>query len=246
MQWKEHFPRVEPLYAVKNNDDCTIIQLLRYLGVGFECSSLNEIEKLVRANIPSNKMLFGNPIKSSSHIKYCHDIGVDQLVFDNENELAKIRDNNPKAECLLRIKVSCMPIKFGALIDDSKNLIEKCNQWNINLIGISFYVGFRQQSADNIIGAIKNSRYLFDYARENFGYLMSCLNIGGGFPGTWQSKNIFISMAENINKALDQYFPAEYFEELNKNSKKFVFNNRKCFLDNKLFTFSILKVLYYI
>ncbi len=222
MQWKKYFPRIEPLYAVKNNDDCKVIRLLKYLGVGFECSSLNEIENLVKANIPSNKLLFGNPIKSSSHIKYCHDIGVKQLVFDNENELIKIRDNHPSAQCLLRIQVASMPVKFGAFIDASKNLIEKCILWKMNLIGISFYVGFRQQNANNIISAIKDSRYLFDYAREKFGYLMSCLDIGGGFPGTWQSKDVFISMAKNINNVLDEYFPVEYFRELNKNSERFV------------------------
>ena len=31
--------------------------------------------------------------------------------------------------------------------------------------------------------SIKNSRYLFDFAREKFNYKMHLLDIGGGFPG---------------------------------------------------------------
>lgn len=191
------------------------------MGVGFECSSLNEIENLIKFNYATtDKMLFGNPVKSASHIKYCHDVGVTKLVFDNEHELIKIRDNHPTAECLLRIKVAAMPIKFGALMEVSTKLIERCVEWNMNLIGISFYVGFRQQNAEKIITAIKDSRYLFDYARNKFGYLMSCLDIGGGFPGTWQSSEVFSSMAKCINVVLDKYFPESYFQQLNKDTKK--------------------------
>lgn len=219
-QWREHFPRVEPLYAVKNNNDCKVLRLLAYLGIAFECSSLHEIEELVKLNIAGEKLLFGNPAKSSSHIKYCEVIGVNKLVFDNEQELLKIRENHPQAEVLIRIKCKSLPSKFGANLEASQALIEKAIRWNMNLIGVSFYVGFRQQNATNIIEAIRDSRLLFDYARLKFGYLMSCLDIGGGFPGTWQSAQTFRAMAEHINQELDTYFPESLFQELNKNAKK--------------------------
>lgn len=220
-EWKKSFPRVKPLYAVKNNNDCKVLRLLSYLGLSFECSSLHEIEDLVKLNVPTEKMIHGNPSKSSSHIKYCHEIGVKQLVFDNEYELIKIRENHPDAECLLRIKCDSLPAKFGASLDISKKLISKAIEWKMNLIGVSFYVGFRQKNSNNIIDAIKNARYLFDYTRKNFDYLMSCLDIGGGFPGTWQSRSTFLLMADSICSTLDEHFPDEYFKELNKNTKKF-------------------------
>ena len=209
------------MYAVKNNNDCKVLRLLAYLGVGFECSSLHEVEELVKYNIPSEKLLFGNPAKSASHIKYCQVIGVNQLVLDNEQELIKIRENHPKAEILIRIKCRSLPSKFGATLEASRSLIEKAICWNMNLIGVSFYVGFRQQNASNMIEAIRDSRLLFDYARLKFGYLMSCLDIGGGFPGSWQSTATFREMAQHINGELDTYFPESLFQELNKDTKKF-------------------------
>ena len=220
-EWKQNFPRISPLYAVKNNPDRKILTLLSYLGVGFECSSLNEIEDLVKYNIPTDKMLFGNPSKPISNIKYCETIGVNKLVFDNHIELLKIKENHPNAECLLRIQVKSLSCKFGANQVSALKLIKSAIEMKINLSGISFYVGFRQKSAVNFIDSIKNARFLFDYAKENHNYLMNCLDIGGGFPGSWQTRDLFCSIARDVNAALDEYFPSDYFAELNKTAKKF-------------------------
>lgn len=209
-----------PFYAMKNNNDCRVIKLLRYLGVGFECSSLSEIEQLIKLNIPCNSMLFGHPSKSGSHLKYCEYAGVTKIVFDNIDELRKIKNNHPGAECLLRIKCMSLPSKFGADQQASMELIEQAIEWGMNLIGVSFYVGFRQKSAANITKAIKDSRFLFDYAREKFEYLMSCVDIGGGFPGSWQSIDLFKSIGKDVNEALDACFPFDYFNELNKNTTR--------------------------
>jgi hypothetical protein len=40
---------------------------------------------------------------------------------------------------------------------------------------------------------------------------MYILDIGGGFPGTWQTRQLFEQMAQVINQVLDEYFPAEFF-----------------------------------
>ena len=56
---------------------------------------------------------------------------------------------------------------------------------DIILIGISFYVGFRQKNSKQIIESIKNSRDLFDFAREKFNIHMHVLDIGGGYQGVW-------------------------------------------------------------
>jgi ornithine decarboxylase len=182
-QWKDKFPRVEPLYAVKSNYDYYVIKLMSSLGVDFDCSSKGEIDTLIRLKITTNRILFANPNKQISHIKYSKLIGVNKLVFDNENELLKIHSHHNNAECILRIKSESAPLKFGADLNESIKLIAMAIRLEINLIGISFYVGFRQKNAKNIVESIKNSRYLFDFAREKFNYKMHLLDIGGGFPG---------------------------------------------------------------
>ncbi len=212
MKWLELLPRVQPLYALKSNYDCFVLKLMSYLGVGFDCSSKGEIETLMLNNISPDRILFANPNKQISHIIYSNKIGVNKMVFDNEYELLKLKRYHPKAECILRIKCDCLPSKFGADLEQSMYLIKKSIELNIKLIGISFYVGFRQRTAQNIIESIKNARHLFDYARENFNYIMYILDIGGGFPGTWQTRNLFEQMAQMINQVLDEYFPVDYFD----------------------------------
>ena len=184
-RWKEKFPRVEPLYALKSNYDYYVVKLMSSLGVDFDCSSKGEIDTLIKLKISTDRILFANPNKQISHIKYSNKIGVNKLVFDNEDELIKIKTYHPQAKCLLRIKCDCLPRKFGADLSTSIHLIKLAIDLKIDLIGVSFYVGFRQKTSKNIIESIKNSRFLFDYARENFNYRMHVLDIGGGFPGTF-------------------------------------------------------------
>ena len=37
--WKEKLPRVHPYYAVKCNDNLTVLEVLAALGTGFDCAS---------------------------------------------------------------------------------------------------------------------------------------------------------------------------------------------------------------
>ena len=213
LKWVESLPRVQPLYALKSNYDCVVLKLMAYLGVGFDCSSKGEIETLIMNDISPERILFANPNKQISHLIYSNRIGVNRMVFDNECELMKIKLYHPHAECILRIKCDCLPAKFGADRETSMQLIKRAIELNIDLIGISFYVGFRQKTTHNMVDAIRNARFLFDYARDTFGYVMHLLDIGGGYPGTWQTRGLFEQMAATISQVLDQYFPADFFDK---------------------------------
>ncbi len=218
--WLKKIPRVEPLYAVKANYDPYVLKLFRHIGIGFDCSSKNEIKRLVKMGISGDKILYANPIKQISDIKYSSKVGVRGLVFDNEFELEKLKAYHPNCECYLRIKVDALPGKFGADRLKAIDLIRKAIELNMNLIGVSFYVGFRQTTPANIIASIKNAKFLFDYAKNECNYIMSVLDIGGGFPGTWQSLEIFDEMAIKINQALDEFFPSDHYENLCKSAGK--------------------------
>jgi ornithine decarboxylase len=55
--------------------------------------------------------------------------------------------------------------------------------------------------------SIENARRLFDYAAEKHNCHMTLLDLGGGYPGSPDSVDLFASIAKEINKALDTYFP---------------------------------------
>ena len=42
-QWTTLLPRVKPYYAVKCNPDKNILKILKILGAGFDCASINEM-----------------------------------------------------------------------------------------------------------------------------------------------------------------------------------------------------------
>ena len=56
---------------------------------------------------------------------------------------------------------------------------------------------------------IKNARLLFDYAEKAFGHKLTLLDLGGGFPGSLESTQLFDSIASQINSTIDTYFPVD-------------------------------------
>ena len=220
-------PRAKIHYAVKANNDNMLIKLFSYLGAGFDCASKNEIDQVLSLGIQPSKIIFANPCKEDNYIKYAHHQRIDLMTFDNEDELLKIKENHPNAKVLLRIKTDDknakwgLSVKFGADLEESRELISLSKKLNVDLVGIAFHVG-SSNSEPNYREEINKSRYLFDYARQFHSIEMYILNIGGGFPGIESENHLFDKMAVSINDALEEYFPLDYLEKLNTKNKKFL------------------------
>ncbi len=57
-----------------------------------------EIEKVLNMGVSPEKIIFANPCKMISHIKYAKKCGVKKMTFDCENELHKIQQYFKDAE----------------------------------------------------------------------------------------------------------------------------------------------------
>jgi len=221
INWITRLPRVEPHYAIKCNTDTMLLKLLAFLGAGFDCASKNEIQKVLDLGVSPDRIIFANPCKQASFIKYAYKMGVNYMTFDNEHELYKIKENHPNAKCVLRIitndtnAVCRFSMKFGADMETSYKLIETAMHLNLDLVGISFHVGSGQMSPEAFSESIANARLLFDYAREEFGCKMHLLDLGGGYPGNSDTMDLFNVIAKEINKSLELHFPADLFAQLN-------------------------------
>lgn len=115
--WKRCMPRVQPFYgeilfsvifefefkcsfgciAVKCNDDPIVIKTLASLGTGFDCASKGEIEKIMIFDVTPESIIYANPNKPVSHLKYASRVEVDLMTVDNEFELQKIYTYYPQA-----------------------------------------------------------------------------------------------------------------------------------------------------
>jgi ornithine decarboxylase len=100
-------------------------------------------------------------------------------------------------------------------METSYKLIKTAIELNLNLVGISFHVGSGQMEPKAFSESIQNARHLFDYAREQFDCKMHLLDLGGGYPGSSDSADLFSAICKEINKSLELYFPAELFAKIN-------------------------------
>ncbi|GFN81472.1 ornithine decarboxylase [Plakobranchus ocellatus] len=214
-KWRELLPRVAPFYAVKCNTDETVVKTLVDLGLGFDCASKGEIAQILRHDVSPSRIIYANPCKQRSFVKYAAKHGVDLMTFDNEAELVKIKDLFPSARLVLRIlpttqvQVQCeLGNKFGCHPDNVLQLLLKAQELDLNVVGISFHVGSGVEEAKAFYHAVRQARDAWELATE-LGFDMTLLDVGGGFPGQKSAPVTFEEIADVLNAALDLYFPEE-------------------------------------
>jgi ornithine decarboxylase len=225
--WVNNIPRVVPYFAIKCNDHQAVLNLLKNLGAGFDCASKKEIEKILKLNVPPERIIYSHTVKQISHLKYAAENKVLKVTFDCENELYKIKKYHENAQVILRIKFDskCSVVPFGLKFGcdrflEAPKLIKLCKELNINLIGVSFHVGSGTESGETYGKAIEAVYELFQVAKQ-FDFALNFVDIGGGFVG--DDVNKIQSYAKPINAAIEKFFndstikiisePGRYFVE---------------------------------
>nr|CAD7573946.1 unnamed protein product [Timema californicum] len=204
-------PRVKPFYAVKCNDNAIVLEVLATLGTNFDCASKGEINKVLDLGIDQSRILFANPAKPASHIRYAATVGVDLMTFDNESELHKVKSLYPNARLVIRVRCDAdvaqcpLGLKFGCdILTEAPRLIRAARFLGLEVVGISFHVGSGCDDPPVFRRGIAAARKLFDYA-TTLGYNFDLLDLGGGYPGNTGTS--IDKIADVINLALDEFFP---------------------------------------
>ncbi|XP_058054965.1 ornithine decarboxylase-like [Anopheles bellator] len=210
-QWIEKMPRVVPHYAVKCNDSEIVCATLAALGASFDCASKGEIAKILSLGVAPERVIFANPMKPASHLRYAHGNGVKTMTYDSDTELRKIKQFCPDAKLVIRIrceaeKAQCpLGKKFGCdPVEEAPRLIKIARSLGLEVIGVSFHVGSGCADFPIYYKAISYARDLFDYAAK-LGCNFNLLDIGGGFPGDTGTSIDEVSMI--VNSALEKFFP---------------------------------------
>ena len=208
LRWKKNLPRIRPFYAVKCNPDPKVLRLLAELGTGFDCASKGEIEQVLSMGASPDRIIYAQPCKTNSYVRYVKSAGVKQMTFDNADELYKIAKFFPGAELFLRIMTDdssslCrLSMKFGAPMDTTDNLLSLAKELGLNIVGVSFHVGSGASDPVAFHEAVRDAHTVFEQARD-YGFHLRTLDVGGGFSG-----ESFEHMAGALNAALDHFFPA--------------------------------------
>jgi ornithine decarboxylase len=209
--WHKHLPKVTPFYAVKSCPDKVVISTLKELGVRFDIASRGELMLLKELDIDGKQMLYANPVKHQTHISHAKAEGVEYFTFDSACELKKISTVYPKAKLILRIcvddsgSVIKFSSKFGCPAKNYDKIFNLAKVLDLTIVGVSFHVGSSCKDPKSFGSAIEEARKVFDLA-NNYGYKLTVLDIGGGFPGKEEQNELFINIASEINNSLDKYF----------------------------------------
>jgi ornithine decarboxylase len=216
LQWKAYLPRVTPFYAIKCNPSPAIMRIVEAMGGGFDCASKQEIgaAALLLRGENASRIIYANPCKQASHMRYARGAGVEMVTCDNEDELRKIKKHWPEARVIIRIvtddstSVCRFSSKFGAHLKDCPRLVRVARELDLNLVGISFHVGSGCFDKIAFVKAIQSAREVFDIAESEAGFKLSLLDIGGGFPGIdEEGKPTFVDVANAIRDLMDNLFP---------------------------------------
>ena len=158
--------------------------------------------------INPSRIIYAQPCKTNSYVRYAAAQGVKQMTFDNADELHKIKKFFPGAELFLRISTDdslslCrLSLKFGAAMDTTKELLSLAKDLDLNVVGVSFHVGSGASDPNAFWDAVKDARIVFDQA-HSYGFQMQTLDVGGGF-----SSDTFEVMAAVLRDALDEFMPS--------------------------------------
>lgn len=222
MNWFNLLPLVKPYYAVKSNPNPVLIEVLASLGCNFDCASETEIRLIMEATKDPSRIIFANPCKMSSQIRYARANDVDLMTFDCEEELYKIKLYHPYTKLILRLAVDdsksiCkFNSKFGCKLDQVEELLIITKTLKLDVIGFSFHVGSGCLSPDSFYDAIRQCRDATNLALK-LDIKISMIDIGGGFPGV--DKDIkFEQIAYEVNKGINDFF----CEELKNKSIQFI------------------------
>ncbi|XP_009072408.1 PREDICTED: antizyme inhibitor 2 isoform X2 [Acanthisitta chloris] len=211
LRFLKALPRVKPYFPVKCNSSEGVIRLLAELGAGFACANKAEITRVQGIGVPADRIFYSSPCKQVAHIRYAASHGVQLMTFDNEVELSKVARTHPRARMLLGIAADSSPsahpsMMFGTTLKSCRLLLETAKEQDVEVVGISFHLGSRGLEPQTFAQAVAAAQLVFDMGSE-LGYRMHLLDIGGGFPGTEDTRARFEEIAAMINSALDLYFP---------------------------------------
>ena len=213
--WRALLPDIEPHYAAKCNGDPALLLTLAHGGCGFDCASKAEIEEVLALGVPASRLLYANPIKQPSHLRFAAKVGVNLTVFDGEAELRKIAELHPSSDLLLRVAVDdsqaqcVLSNKYGALPSDTDRLLEVAAELGLRVAGVSFHVGSGSSSGDAFRDAVARAAAIFQQSAAR-GCPMSILDVGGGFPGVDGPDVSFAAMATSLREAISHHFPKEW------------------------------------
>jgi ornithine decarboxylase len=187
-------PGVDLHYALKPLPHAAVVACLRDEGAFFDLATTGEVELVKSQGIAADRCIHTHPIKRDSDIRDALRYGVTTFVADNPDEIRKFARHRKRAELLLRVSfrspnaVVDLSRKFGCEPSAVLGLIELARSLGIRVRGLSFHVGSQATAPTKYVEAIRACTNLIGEALLAGLPSLDILDIGGGFPVSYQNE----------------------------------------------------------
>jgi ornithine decarboxylase len=205
-------PDTKVFYAVKANPAPEVLSLLASLGSSFDTASVAEIEMVLAAGCPAERISYGNTIKKERDIARAHALGVRLFAVDCQAEVEKIARAAPGARVFCRILCDGsgaewpLSRKFGCEPEMAVDVLEHAHRLGLVAHGVSFHVGSQQRNTGAWDRALAAAAAVFRACDER-GIALAMVNLGGGFPTRYVKKVPKVKMyGQAIFQALRKHF----------------------------------------
>jgi ornithine decarboxylase len=205
-------PDTKVFYAVKANPAPEVLSLLASLGSSFDTASVAEIEMVLAAGCPAERISYGNTIKKERDIARAHALGVPLFAVDCQAEVEKIARAAPGARVFCRILCDGsgaewpLSRKFGCEPEMAVDVLEHAHRLGLVAHGVSFHVGSQQRNTGAWDRALAAAVAVFRACDER-GIALAMVNLGGGFPTRYMKKVPKVKMyGQAIFQALRKHF----------------------------------------
>ena len=183
-------------YAVKANANLKVLQVINEAGLGIDCVSGGEIEQVLKAGFPANKIVFAGVGKSDWEIELGLDKGIFCFNVESIPELEVINEiatrkgkvatvcfrinPNVGAHTHANITTGLAENKFGIDMQDMEKVISLAQSMkNVQFKGLHFHIGSQILEMDDFIALAHRINDLQDRL-EAQGIHLEIINVGGG------------------------------------------------------------------
>ena len=186
-------PFVRFHYAVKALSHDAVIEALADAGCGFDVATGEELALLERHGVASERIIHTHPVKKPSEIAEALAAGVRTFIVDNEAELDKFAFAPGDVRLLIRLSYrsphakSDLSSKFGVGPFEAAHLVGLARDRGIRISGFSFHVGSQLDDPGRFAEAAAETLALMSTLESQFGVTFDTLDIGGGFPVSYDS-----------------------------------------------------------
>ncbi|WP_328436498.1 type III PLP-dependent enzyme [Streptomyces sp. NBC_00444] len=180
-------PDVAVRFAMKACPVDEVLTCLADRGAGFDAASPAEVAQALRLGVPTDRIHYGNTIKSDESIAEAHRLGVRTFATDSMQDVAAIATHAPGARVYCRLATSGdgalwgLSRKFGCSQDDAVRVLTAARAAGLTPAGLSVHVGSQQMTCEAWQRAVDVLADTMLALREQ-GIVLDHVNLGGGLP----------------------------------------------------------------